>query len=257
MLAAVFSSALSYAQSVDSMKHYVCYKTADEIVIDGFLDDTAWQKVEWIADFEDIRGGKFAKHKTQVKMLYSNSYLFLAVMFYEPHICADITENEQKIYLDNAFELFIDPNSDALNYYEFEINANGAIWDLQLDKPYSKGGTFNSNWNIDGLKKAISISGTLNNPNDIDSCWAIELAIPFSAFDEYKNKTYPSNGEYWKVNLLRVDWHYNIADGKYVKKTDENGKPLQSDFWVWSPQKRVNMHIPERWGKIEFKNLEN
>jgi hypothetical protein len=253
-LTVVFSVKLSNAQNIDNVKHTICYKTNDKISIDGFFDEQAWQQTEWITDFEDIRGGGFAKLKTQAKMLYNNDYLFIAIMFFAPHICAKITENEQQIYLDNAFELFIDPNGDGLNYYEFEINANGAIWDLQLDKPYSKGGTFNSNWNINGLEKAIFVSGTLNNPADIDSFWTIELAIPFSAFDEYKNGIHPDDGEQWRVNLLRVEWNYDIADGQYVKKTDENGKVLQSDLWVWSPQKKVNMHIPERWGIVEFKN---
>ena len=241
------------AQNADNVKYTACHKTCDEIIIDGFFDEQAWQQTEWITDFEDIRGGGFAKHKTQIKTLYNNDYLFVAVMFYEPHICANITENEKQIYLDNAFELFIDPDGDGLNYYEFEINANGATWDLQLDKPYKKGGNFNSDWDIIGLKKAININGTLNNPTDIDSFWTIELAIPFSAFDEYKNGTYPANGEQWRVNFLRVAWNYDIVNGEYVKKTDENGKTLQSDFWVWSPQMKVDMHIPERWGIVEFK----
>ena len=255
-LTITFSVIFSSAQSTDNVKHALCHKTNEEIVIDGLFDEQAWQQTEWITDFEDIRGSGFAKYATQVKTLYSNDYLFVAVMFYEPHICANFTENEQKIYLDNAFELFIDPDGDGLNYYEFEINANGATWDLQLSKPYRRGGTSNSGWNIDGLKKAIFINGTLNNPTDIDSLWTIELAIPFSAFDEYANGTYPANGEQWKVNFLRVGWNYNIVGEKYVKKTDKNGKPLQSDLWVWSPQMKVNMHIPERWGIIEF-NLEN
>ena len=253
---AVFSVVFSIARNPDSVKYTICHKTNEKIIIDGFLDKPAWEQAEWITDFEDIRGGGCAKHKTQVKTLYNNDYLYLAVMFYEPHICANITENEKQIYLDNAFELFIDPDGDGLNYYEFEINANGATWDLQLDKPYRKGGIANNNWNIDELKKAIFINGTLNNPTDIDSFWTIELAIPFSVFDEYKNGTYPADGEQWKINFLRVEWNYDIEDRKYVKKTDENDEILQSDFWVWSPQKKIDMHIPERWGIIEFKETE-
>jgi len=253
-LAVVCVSGFSAAQNTDSVKHAICYKICecDEIIIDGLFDEPAWQQTEWITDFEDIRGGGFAKHKTQVKTMYNNDYLFVAVMFYEPHICASLTENEQKIYLDNAFELFIDPNGDGLNYYEFEINANGATWDLQLDKPYRRGGNSNSGWNIDELKKAIFINGTLNNPTDIDSFWTAELAIPFSAFDEYTGETRPTDGEKWKVNFLRVEWNYDVVNEKYVKKTDGNGKTLQSDFWVWSPQMKVDMHIPERWGILEF-----
>jgi hypothetical protein len=242
------------AQSVDNVKYTVCHKTSENINIDGYLDESAWQKTEWIDDFEDIRGGGFPEYKTQAKTLWDNEFLYFAIKFEEPHICAFIAENEKQIYLDNAFELFIDPDGDARNYYEFEINAAGATWDLQMDKPYSDGGNFNSNWNINNLKKAIFLNGTLNNPTDIDSFWTIELAIPFSAFDEYSNVKQPNDGTKWKLNLLRVQWNFDIDDEKYVKKIDKNGKLLRSDFWVWSPQKQVNMHIPKRWGIVEFKD---
>lgn len=253
-LTIIFLTTLSNAQNIENVKHTYCRKTAEKIIIDGSFDESAWSITEWIDDFEDIRGGGFPKYKTQVKILWDNDFLYLAVKFDEPNICAKIDENEQQIYLDNAFELFIDPDCDGRNYYEFEINANGATWDLQMDKPYRDGGNYNSNWNINGLKKAISINGTLNNPNDIDSFWTIELAIPLSVFDEYSNGNRPDEGTKWKVNFLRVQWYFDIIDGKYVKKTDDKGKQLKSDFWVWSPQKQVNMHIPERWGVVEIKN---
>ncbi|MDR0754099.1 MAG: carbohydrate-binding family 9-like protein [Prevotellaceae bacterium] len=253
-LAIILIFTFANAQNIDKIKYAVCYKTIEKINIDGYFDESAWQKTEWIDDFEDIRGGEVCNYKTQAKMLWNDNFLYLAIMFEEPHICANITENEQQIYLDNAFELFIDPDGDACNYYEFEINAVGATWDLQMNKPYSEGGNFNSKWNINNLEKAIFLNGTLNNSTDIDSFWTIELAIPFSAFDEYSDGKHPCNGTKWKLNLLRVQWNFEIIDGKYVKKTDEKGKLLKSKFWVWSPQKQVNMHIPERWGIVEFKN---
>jgi hypothetical protein len=27
---------------------------------------------------------------------------------------------------------------------------------------------------------------------------------------------------------------------------------LAEDNWVWSPQGLINMHVPERWGWVEF-----
>jgi hypothetical protein len=253
-LAIILIFTFANAQDNNNVKYTVCNKVYGGIVADGHFDEPAWQKAEWIDDFEDISGGGFPEYKTQVKMLWDNDFMYLAIKFEEPHICASITENEQQIYLDNAFELFIDPDGDACNYYEFEINAAGATWDLKMNKPYSKGGNFDSKWNINGLQKAIFLNGTLNNPSDIDSFWTIELAIPFSAFYEYSSGKRPDNGDKWKLNFLRVQWSFDIADGKYFKKNDETGKSLRSDFWVWSPQKQINMHIPERWGIVEFKN---
>ncbi|MDR1552229.1 MAG: carbohydrate-binding family 9-like protein [Prevotellaceae bacterium] len=252
-LTTIFTFIFADAQNADNVKYTVCHKASEKIKIDGYFDESAWEKTEWIDDFEDIRGGGFPEYKTQVKMLWDDDFLYLAIKFEDPHICAFITENEKQIYLDNAFELFIDPDGDAHDYYEFEINAAGATWDLQMDKPYSRGGNFNSNWTIDNIRKAIFLNGTLNNPTDIDSFWTIELAMPFAALDEYSDGKHPDNETKWRLNFLRVQWNFDIVDGKYVKKTDDKGKSLRSDLWVWSPQKQVNMHIPERWGIVEFK----
>jgi hypothetical protein len=40
------------------------------------------------------------------------------------------------IFLDNDFEVFIDPDGDNWMYYELEVNALAQIWDLLLIRPY-------------------------------------------------------------------------------------------------------------------------
>jgi len=38
-----------------------------------------------------------------------------------------------------------------------------------------------------------------------------------------------------------------ISGSKYTKVPN-----TKEDNWVWSPQGAVNMHIPERWGRVRF-----
>src|SRR5207302_4948895 len=58
----------------------------------------------------------------------------------EPHVWGTITRKNKVIFYDNDFEVFIDPDGDNHNYYEFEINALNTIWELTLVKPYRNGG---------------------------------------------------------------------------------------------------------------------
>src|SRR5262249_30516800 len=45
----------------------------------------------------------------------------------------------------------------------------------------------------------------------------------------------------------------DVKDGAYAKRLDASGsKPLPEDNWVWSPQGAINMHMPERWGYVQF-----
>ncbi|HNQ38762.1 MAG TPA: carbohydrate-binding family 9-like protein, partial [Prolixibacteraceae bacterium] len=60
-------------------------------------------------------------------------------------------------------------------------------------------------------------------------------------------------GDTWRLNFSRVQWDRETVGGKYVKKADPlTGKPLPEHNWVWAPQGVINMHIPEKWGMMEF-----
>src|SRR4029078_6914316 len=63
----------------------------------------------------------------------------------------------------------------------------------------------------------------------------------------------PAAGDRWRINFSRVEWQMNVVDGKYSKRLQAGSKnPLPEDNWVWSPQGAVNMHMPERWGYVQF-----
>jgi hypothetical protein len=49
-----------------------------------------------------------------------------------------------------------------------------------------------------------------------------------------------------------VQWELDVQGSGYVKRRGPDGKVLPEANWVWSPQGVINMHIPERWGVVEF-----
>jgi hypothetical protein len=231
-------------------KTYDCRRAAQPVRIDGKLDDPAWQSAPWTDYFIDIEGSVKPKprFRTRAKMLWDDEYFYVAADMEEPHVWATLNKHDSVIFHDNDFEVFIDPNGDTLEYYEFEINALNTGWDLFLDKPYRHGGKAQNQWEIPGLRTAVHVRGTLNNPADRDSGWSVEIAFPWKALAGYAHKPAPPRaGDEWRVNFSRVEWQHEIAEGKYrkVPKTKE-------DNWVWSPQGAVNMHIPEHWGRVRF-----
>ena len=238
-------------------KHYVCYKKADAIKIDGILDEKSWARAEWTDYFVDIEGDlkPQPRFKTRAKMLWDNKFLYIAAELEEPQLWGTIKKRDSVIFRDNDFEVFIDPDGDTHKYYELEINALGTPWDLFLVKPYREegSGAYNS-WDIKGLKVGVSLQGTLNNASDTDKGWKCEIAIPWEVLREsYSNESAPKIGEQWRINFSRVQWRYSWNNGRYVKyinpKTNQN---YPEDNWVWSPQGIINMHYPEMWGFIQF-----
>lgn len=239
-----------------SLRSYACMPTAESLVIDGLLDERAWQLAEWSSDFLDIQGDSkpAPRLRTRVKMLWDQQYFYVAAQMGEPHVWGKLTERDAVIYYDNDFEVFIDPDGDNHLYYELEINALGTEWDLLLIKPYRDGAPAVNAWDIQGLKSAVHIDGTLNNPADKDIGWSVEIAIPWEVLAQAAGRMVPpSVGDIWRVNFSRVQWHTRVEDGQYVKITDpETGKSLPEDNWVWSPQGLIAMHYPERWGEVLF-----
>jgi len=238
--------------------NYVCYRTEKPLILDGHLNEPAWQKAPWTDDFLDIEGEKKVKpkHRTRVKMLWDDHYFYVAAVLEEPHIWATLTQRDAVIFYDNDFEVFIDPDGDTHGYYEYEVNAFNTVWDLLLVKPYREGGPAINNWDINGLKSAVHIDGTVNDPSDIDQKWTIEVAFPHKVLEEFNPYHGAKHGRQWKVNFSRVQWQATHVDGVYKKKINpETGKSFREDNWVWSPQGVIDMHRPERWGLVQFSDI--
>ena len=236
-------------------KHYVVTKNAEQIVIDGIANEASWQLAAFSESFIDIEGVIKPKFDTKIKMLWDENYLYVFSQMQEPHIWGNLKQRDTVIYFNNDFEIFIDPSGTGKNYAEIEINSLGTLWDLLLDKPYRVGGKVNNYWNLNELRAAVKIYGSINNHHDIDSLWTVEMAIPMKPLTELKDKprTLPIEGEQWRINFSRVEWDYDIINGSYQRKK-ENGEFLREYNWVWSNQKTINMHEPEKWGVLQFTN---
>ncbi len=197
-------------------------------------------------------------------MAWDDTYFYVAAEMEEPHVWGTITKQNEIMFNDNDFEVFIDPDGDSNNYYEFEMNALGTIWELSLPVPYSEGGVPILGGNLPGLIRKVGVKGNLNDPTTIDEGWCVEMAFPWKELAKYNpgRATPPDPGDMWKVNFSRVQWKHEVVNGEYVR-IPPHGTDLCSGLnpedqqhpennWVWSPQGAVNMHIPAHWGEVVF-----
>jgi hypothetical protein len=235
-----FLAATAAAQDTSTPLSYDCHRTKIPIRIDGKLGDPAWKAAPWTSDFVDIEGDAKPRprYRTRAKMLWDDNYLYIAAELEEANVTGTLTKHDSVIFHDNDFEVFIKPLPQTESYYEFEINALNTSWDLFLPKPYNEGGKADNSWDIQGLKTAVAVQGTLNHPGDTDRGWIVEIAWPLNAFESRQHVPHPQPGTMWRANFSRVEW---IA-----------GHPRE-DNWVWSPQGVINMHVPEKWGYLHFR----
>ncbi len=232
---------------------YTALRATSPIVIDGRAHEAAWKNAPWTDDFIDIEGDLKPKprFRTRAKLLWDDQNLYVFAELQEPHVWGTLRDRNSIIYHDNDFEIFIDPDGDRLKYYEFEMNALNTIMELSLDKPYIDGGNY-AFIRSPNIRSAVHVDGTLNDPRDEDRAWSVEVAI---LFKELSARTVgvrlpsPKVGDEWRVNFSRVQWMHRIVDGKYqvVPKSEHN-----EDNWVWSPMGVIDMHRPDRWGRLRF-----
>jgi hypothetical protein len=231
---------------------YVCYRATGPLAINGKLNDDAWAAVPWSEPFRDIEGDKKPDPplRTRMKMLWDDRALYIAAELEEPHVWATLTKHDSVIFHDPDFEVFIDPDADSHNYGELELNAHNTTWDLLLPRAYKDGGPAVDAWEITGLRTAVHVDGTLNDPRDTDRGWTVEIEWPWKSLKELvvnKAPVPPRNGDQWRINFSRVEWDFEVVGTEYrkVPKRPEHN-------WVWSPQGVVDMHRPERWGVLQF-----
>jgi hypothetical protein len=173
-----------------------------------------------------------------VKVLWSDTHLYIAAHLDETNVAARLNTHDDNLYLENAFEVFMDPDGDGKNYCELEFNALNTTLDLLMNKPYRDHGWPDKSLELAGMKTAVHIDGTLNDASDTDRGWDIEIAIPFASLKSISNVDRPRAGDQWRVNFARAEYL----------------EPEKPEWSVWSAQGRVDMHLPERFGYVHFKN---
>lgn len=250
-------------------------RAVGEMVIDGRLDESAWNNCPASPPFVDLISGQRTIHDTRVKLLWDDEYLYVGYQIEEPNVQAKFTERDSPIYQDNDVELFV-AGEDA--YYEFEINAHGTIYEgmfvwqsnyessgiatlPELDKSRAdvKWQQFNGvgykshprglrwaflAWDFPRAKTAVFIDGTLNDDSDRDRGWTVELAFPWSEFKvlnmSQPRALPPQPGDVWRMDFSRFNQY------KEAPPAEDSGGWALSYHGVW------DSHIPECFPFVTF-----
>lgn len=227
---------------------YVCPRANAKPSLTGFASDPAWEAAPWITAWTDIRGVEKCPTQLKAKLMWDNEFLYLAAQMEEPDLWAFQTEHDGSIWLDNAFELFLDPDGDGHNYLEWEINPIGVILDMSMDRPYVCGGTRDNSLEIPGLELKLFADGPVNDPQSKARGWAFGAAIPWSTLTQIGHSgSAPVMGDIHRFNLMKMFWPVEVINGTYVKNESEPEK-----YWCFAPTHMLDIHRPHFWGYLQF-----
>ncbi|MEM2163957.1 MAG: carbohydrate-binding family 9-like protein [Candidatus Bathyarchaeia archaeon] len=230
-------------------KKIICYKTGEKIRIDGFLKERAWRLAAKTENFVDIVSGEQLPLRKWVKVLWDDEYLYVGFHIESPDVWGTVVRQDDIVYNDPDAEIFIDPDGDTLNYYEFEVNALNTRYEVFWARPYydierkmwidaSEAGA-NFSWDLVGIKHAVQIYGTLNFHEDVDRGWSVEVALPWAGMrDLTRGSLPPKPGDVWRINFYCQEFR--------------DWRKKEVDHYIWAPAGVVSCHVPSTWGYIEF-----
>ncbi|WP_046579268.1 carbohydrate binding family 9 domain-containing protein [Spirosoma radiotolerans] len=182
-------------------------RATSPIVVDGTVDEPAWQAAEVASDFWMVlpMDTSRAKVRTDVRMAYDDHHIYLSAVCYHgnvegPYIVESLRRDWSFTKNDN-FIFFMDTFDDQTNGFTFGTNAAGAQWDGLL----YEGGKANLSWDN---KWTSSVKNYADR-------YVLELAIPF------KTIRYKRGISRWGINFSRQD----------LKTTEKSSwTPIQRQF---------------------------
>ncbi len=210
-------------------------------VIDGKLDDEAWNSAQLIDQFtlpwlQDKN--RPAKTATRARLLWDGNFLYFAADMDDADLFADITEHDGRTWDNDVFEIFFKPDARKPAYYEFQVNAAGTTLDMLMQKReiggyerYRKADEFH-------IDSRVTLRGTLNMRDDKDQGWTVEGKMPWTDFAKTGGR--PKVDESWKFALCRYDFSKEF-DGPELSTS----APLKS-------QRRPNFHLYEDYAALKF-----
>ncbi len=204
------------------------------VKLDGKLDEAAWKQAASTGDFVNTMDGSKAASKAEARVLWDDKFVYVGYTIEDSDVWTTLDKRDDKLWTEEAVEMFIDADGDGRTYVELQANPKGAIFDSYLPAYRKNENDFDS-----GMKVAVSVDGTVDKRDDTDKGWTVEMMIPIEAargkLAEMKNVP-PQVGTQWRVNFFRMDM--------------PAGKPQAGTGW--SPPLVGDFHALDKFGVLVF-----
>jgi hypothetical protein len=157
-------------------------------LLDGVLDDLAWQHAAQIDDFTEVKPneGRPAGQRTVCYLARDDEFLYVAFECFEEDVASMVLQNVSRdafLTDDDRIEFVLDTFNNKQSAYFFQMSAAGSRGDALIGE---NGLRFNKPWNgfWEGITKVH------------DDKWVCEMAIPFATLSSGDNDA-------WGINLQR------------------------------------------------------
>ena len=209
-------------------------------IIDGHLDDDAWQVVEPATTFtqQDPAEGQPATERTELKVAYDDEAVYVAARMYDreaSQIARRLSSRDEESDAD-YLDIYLDAMHDHQTGAAFQISAAGVQRDAILYNDTWDDSSWDSVW-----QSAVSIDA---------EGWTAELRIPLSqlrfTFGEHQT---------WGINAMRFIRRKNERDWLELVPKNQSGRASRMAHLTGLDGLRPKRHVallPYTAGRAEF-----
>jgi len=153
--------------------------------IDGQPTDPCWQNAMVATDFSVLAsaGKERAFRQTTVRAAWDREALYFHIVCLEPDpasVTAKVTERDGSTWLEDAIEIFLQPNVASPTVFHFISNARGTLYD-----------EVNRDASFDAEITLAAVTGP--------DAWQVEMSIPWAQI----RCSAPALGDEWGFNVGR------------------------------------------------------
>ncbi|HEY1053822.1 MAG TPA: carbohydrate binding family 9 domain-containing protein, partial [Emticicia sp.] len=182
-----------YAQIVP--KRLEAKRTNKPVIIDGRLNDPAWQDASLLDDYTEFRPVVGRKedfdNRTETYLMYDDAGIYFGGTCYERSLDSISKElvGRDGFGANDYIGIIFDTYNDKLNGFEYFITPLGEQWDAKMtSNTNDDNGGEDFSWNA-VWKSAVIIH---------DKGWSFEIFLPYSAIRFSKDKV-----QDWGINITR------------------------------------------------------
>ncbi len=204
-------------------------------VLDGKLDDPCWKTAAIIDRFGAFWSKTTAPPKaTKAYLVWDDDALYYAASLNDAELRSFGTKRNDTLWNGDVFELFFKPRANGPEYYEFQANPRGVVFELFFPGRGRKPSDSAAEVPL-GSRAVAALDGTLDQAGDRDVGWTVEGRVPWSAFASTGGK--PKPGDEWRFALCRYDYG------------PKGTRPILTSS---APLTQPSFHRHEDYGKLRF-----
>ena len=276
----------AYGLTPADIVHVTALRTSSSPDLAGHLDAAPWDGAHWSGRLVDLVTGEPAIYDTRVACLWDDDALYVGIRSQEPFLRARLTERDSLIWYDNDVELFI-AGADA--YWELEVNQLGTVYEVLhvWADATREGGTWHTpaydprqrnargfvgngdpdrwdwdgfhprghrwsflDWDLPGLRTAVSLVGTLNDDRDQDEGWDACIAVPWPGVAEILQG--PGHALGWRPE---PGTELRCCFARF-ENFEVSGRPVRpTTGWTLNRHGRYDIHVPEAFPVVTLSDV--